>query len=159
MPIMIWYKKRSQFWNWLSLSSKNHSNILQLLVIPSRILVPPVTQLFRSKWLHSFISVYDGTAFLIPVLRTSPSSVVSCSDHFLKNCCSLSSNTWKCQLENISVAVSYLWFWEKSLHKAISYLLFWKLSFPRNCQLYLVLIFILSAWKTLKNIAVSCLVE
>ena len=36
--------------NWLSIPSQFDSNILQLL----RILVPPVTQLFRSKWLHFF---------------------------------------------------------------------------------------------------------
>ena len=49
-----WY-----FWvywesNWLSISSQFDSNILQLLGIPGRILVPPATQLFRSKWLHFF---------------------------------------------------------------------------------------------------------
>ena len=38
----------------LSLSSQFDSNILQLLGILGRILVPPVTQLFRSKWLHFF---------------------------------------------------------------------------------------------------------
>ena len=37
--------------NWLSISSQFDSNILQLLRITGRILVPPVTQLFRSKWL------------------------------------------------------------------------------------------------------------
>ena len=40
--------------NRLSISSQFESNILQLLEIPGRILVPPVTQLFRSKWLHFF---------------------------------------------------------------------------------------------------------
>ena len=39
---------------WLSISSQFDSNILQLLGIPGRILVPPVTQLFRSKWFHFF---------------------------------------------------------------------------------------------------------
>ena len=38
--------------NWLSISSQFDSNILQLLGIPGRILVPPVTQLFRLNWLH-----------------------------------------------------------------------------------------------------------
>ena len=36
---------------------RNHfddSSILQLLEIPGRILVPKVTQIFRSKWLHFF---------------------------------------------------------------------------------------------------------
>ena len=37
---------------WLSISSQFDSNIPQLLWIPGRILVLPVTQLFRSKWLH-----------------------------------------------------------------------------------------------------------
>ena len=40
---------------WLSRSSQFYSNILQLLGIPGRILVPPVTQLFRSKWFHFFL--------------------------------------------------------------------------------------------------------
>ena len=39
---------------WLSISSQFDSNILQLLGILGRILVSPVTQLFRSKWLHFF---------------------------------------------------------------------------------------------------------
>ena len=37
--------------NWF-ISSQFDSNILQLLGIPGPILVPTVTQLFRSKWLH-----------------------------------------------------------------------------------------------------------
>ena len=40
--------------NWIS--SQFESNILQLLGIPGRIIVPPVTQLFRSKWLHFSVS-------------------------------------------------------------------------------------------------------
>ena len=40
--------------NWLDIESQFDSNILQLLGIPDRILIPPVTQLFRSKWLHFF---------------------------------------------------------------------------------------------------------
>ena len=44
----------SQFKNWTSISNQFDSNILQLLGIPGRTLVPPVTQLFRSKWLHFF---------------------------------------------------------------------------------------------------------
>ena len=41
--------------NWLSISSQLDSKyILQLLGIPGRIIFPPVTQLFRSKWLHFF---------------------------------------------------------------------------------------------------------
>ena len=47
--------------NWvklcLSISSQFDSNILQLLGIPDRISVPPVTQFFRSKWLHFSFSV------------------------------------------------------------------------------------------------------
>ena len=39
---------------WLSMSSQFDTNILQLVGIPGRILVPPVTQLFRSKWLTFF---------------------------------------------------------------------------------------------------------
>ena len=44
-------------WNWLDIESQFDTNILQLLGIPDRILVPPVTQLFRSKWFHFFVSV------------------------------------------------------------------------------------------------------
>ena len=39
---------------WHLISSQFDSNIITLLRIPGRILVPPVTQLFRSKWLHFF---------------------------------------------------------------------------------------------------------
>ena len=41
--------------NWLEIESQFNSNILQLLGIPGRILVPKVTQLFRSKWLYFFL--------------------------------------------------------------------------------------------------------
>ena len=46
----------NRYWEsiWLSISSQFDSNILQLLGIPGWILVPPVTQHFRSKWLHFF---------------------------------------------------------------------------------------------------------
>ena len=42
-------------WNWIDIESQIDSNILQLLRITGRILVPPVTQLFRSKWLNFFL--------------------------------------------------------------------------------------------------------
>ena len=51
-PNIIW--KTS---NWLSISNQFDSNNLQSLGIPGQILVPPVTQHFRSKWLHIFFSV------------------------------------------------------------------------------------------------------
>ena len=38
----------------LSTSSQFDSNILQLIGISGRDFVPPVTQIFRSKWLHFF---------------------------------------------------------------------------------------------------------
>ena len=47
----------TRFWKSIqidSISSQFDLNILQLLGIPGRILVPPVTQLFRSKWLYFF---------------------------------------------------------------------------------------------------------
>ena len=51
-------KIQPRYWvsisNCLSISIQFDSNILQLLGIQGRILAPPVTQLFRSKWLHSF---------------------------------------------------------------------------------------------------------
>ena len=59
-----WLDIESQFWNQLSTSSQFYSNILQLLEIPGRILVPPVTQLFRSKWLHFFCLCGDTAAFM-----------------------------------------------------------------------------------------------
>ena len=43
---------------WLSISSQFDSNILQLLGISGRILVPPVTQFFRSKWLNFFFQCW-----------------------------------------------------------------------------------------------------
>ena len=48
--------KLTRYWesNWLDIDSQIVSNIFQLLGIPDRILVPPVTQLFRSKWLNFF---------------------------------------------------------------------------------------------------------
>ena len=49
----FWPKKLSHS-KWFAISSQFDSNILQLLGIPGLILVPPVTQLFRSKWLHFF---------------------------------------------------------------------------------------------------------
>ena len=51
--------------NWLSLSSQFDSNIQQLLGIPGRIIVPPVTQIFRSKWLNFF---FPWRRFLKPLL-------------------------------------------------------------------------------------------
>ena len=45
-------------WNWVDIESQFYSNILQLPGNPGRILVPPVTQLFRSKWLHFFLPAY-----------------------------------------------------------------------------------------------------
>ena len=49
-----WVLTELKFYQWPSISSQFDSNILQLLEIQGRILVPPVTQLFRSKWLHFF---------------------------------------------------------------------------------------------------------
>ena len=45
--------KLTQQWvsNWLNIASSIDSNILQLLTLPNRIIIPPVTQLLRSKWL------------------------------------------------------------------------------------------------------------
>ena len=44
----------SQIDSFLRVNFECDSNILQLLAIPDRILVPPVTHFFRSKWLHFF---------------------------------------------------------------------------------------------------------
>ena len=49
-----WLDIESQIVNRFDVESQFDSNILQLLGIPGRILVPPVTQLFRAKWLHFF---------------------------------------------------------------------------------------------------------
>ena len=46
--------------NWLAKSSQFDSYILR---IPGLILVSPVTQLFRSKWLHFFIAEIKTSAF------------------------------------------------------------------------------------------------
>ena len=48
--------KLTRHWEsiWLNIESQIDSNILQLLTLPGRIIIPPVTQLLRSKWLNSF---------------------------------------------------------------------------------------------------------
>ena len=51
--------------NWLSILSQFDSNLLQLLEIPGLILVPPVTQLFRSKRLHFFHPVKQLNVVII----------------------------------------------------------------------------------------------
>ena len=50
--------------NLLLISSQFDSNNLQLLGIPGRILVPSVTQLVRSQWLHFFIQCLLFTCLL-----------------------------------------------------------------------------------------------
>ena len=54
---------------WHSISIQFDSNILQLLGIPGRLFVPALTQLFRSKWLNFFLSVFsvDTACVLIVV--------------------------------------------------------------------------------------------
>ena len=49
-----WRVKLAQHWesSWLNIESKIDSNILQLLTLPGRIIIPPVTQLLRSKWIN-----------------------------------------------------------------------------------------------------------
>ena len=49
---------------WLTISSPFDSNIIQLLEISGRILVPPATQLFRSKWFHFFFQWIGQSYFL-----------------------------------------------------------------------------------------------
>ena len=51
---------------WLAASSQYNWKILQLLGIACRILVPPVIQLFRSKWLHFF---FQWSALVSPSVR------------------------------------------------------------------------------------------
>ena len=48
--------KLTQHWelNWLNIVCQIDSNILQLLTLPGRIIISPVTQLLRSKWLIFF---------------------------------------------------------------------------------------------------------
>ena len=54
---------------WLSTSIQFDSNILQLLGMSAgQILVPPVTQLFRSKWLHFFFQC----SYLPPISSPVP---------------------------------------------------------------------------------------
>ena len=81
----IWFSISSQFDSqyrvnltlnvesiWLSISSQFDSNILQLLRIPGWILVPPVTQLFRSKWLHFF---FQWTTARVPAVGRAGSKL------------------------------------------------------------------------------------
>ena len=60
-----WKKKWSHFdlKSWVTGGTKIRPCVLQLLGIPGRILVQPVTQLFRSKWLISF-SVLLGKSLM-----------------------------------------------------------------------------------------------
>ena len=56
--------------NWLDIESQFDSNIFKLLGILDRILDPPGTQLFRSKWLNFsfslvFLEINNGTKNLI----------------------------------------------------------------------------------------------
>ena len=63
---------------WLSISNQYDWNILQLLGIPGRILVPPVTQLFRSKWLHFFFQcTLARTRLFLPILQFKLNSHLS----------------------------------------------------------------------------------
>ena len=58
-----WLDIESQFKIWLSISSQFDWNTFQLLGIPGRILVPQVTQLYRSKWLHFFFRLIGDSAW------------------------------------------------------------------------------------------------
>ena len=60
---------------WLSILSQFDSNTLQLLGILGRILVPPVTQLTRSKWLHFFLPVFRAPESRLCSLAEFPSAV------------------------------------------------------------------------------------
>ena len=55
--------KLTEHWesNWLNIESQIDSNILQLPTLLGRILVLPVTQLFRIKWLNFFSRCIVGT--------------------------------------------------------------------------------------------------
>ena len=64
--------------NCLDIASQFNSNILQLLRILDRILVQPVTQIFKSKWLHIFVQICPHTGLVVqcslvclPALRRS----------------------------------------------------------------------------------------
>ena len=59
----IWLKLTRYWESKLDIESKFDSNILQLLGIPGQILVPPVTQLFSSKWLHFFFQLSPFVRF------------------------------------------------------------------------------------------------
>ena len=66
--------------NWLNIESQiiNLTQIfLQLLGIPGRILVSPLTQLFRSKWLH-FFSLHCKKTLQLPAVALDP----SCTNKF-----------------------------------------------------------------------------
>ena len=63
--------------NWLDIECQIDSNIVQLLGILGRILVPPVTQLFRSKWLRFFFQctyVNRPPKYIVPQVWSSASS-------------------------------------------------------------------------------------
>ena len=79
--------------NWLSISSQfNSKHILQLLGIPGRILVLPVTQLFRSKWPPFFSLLKLKVMIRCLVQRGTP---VSCPNLCMKG--------WKKRCHRINV--------------------------------------------------------
>ena len=75
---------------WLSISSQFDSNILQLLGIPGRILVPPGTRIFRSKWLHFSFQCSNarlfcaGKSFLLTISIGSRPPVVATYNRAIK---------------------------------------------------------------------------
>ena len=61
---------------WLSMLSLFDYNILQLSTLPGRILVPQVTQLFRSKWLNFFCQcIIDGRRDYSELADATPQAI------------------------------------------------------------------------------------
>ena len=66
--------------NWLDIERQFDSYILQLLGIPGRILLPPVTQLFRSKWLIFFFQ-WKGNWELLVMILIEPDNIFNFTWH------------------------------------------------------------------------------
>ena len=83
--------------NWLSISSQYDSNILQLLGILGRILVPPATQLFRSN--DSIFSLSVPTKPTSPMPKFSPKLFIFMRVHWLPT-----SMVWWMELKTADIA-------------------------------------------------------
>ena len=91
--------KLTQHWesNWLNIESQIDPNILQLLNLQGRIIIPPVIQLLRSKWLNFFSRCTERKNWVIWTKK------------FGSNFSSASDSTFQVKMTQIFLSV----LWEK----------------------------------------------